>query len=106
MGLNVLGNVHPGQLEIPASLGSSATGVLLLFFFPIYMSILLAFCCCCSSCKMLYSLGLRWVTKRGIKCFLRVGVFKHRRRRDGIIVFFQYVRTGNAYMELLGLNLR
>lgn len=57
MGLNVLGNVHPGQLEIPASLGSSATGVLLLFFFPIYMSILLAFCCCCSSCKMLYSLG-------------------------------------------------
>ena len=75
-GLNVLGNVHTGQLEINASLGSSATGVLLLFF-PIYTSHLLAFCCCCSSCKLLYFLGLRWVTKRGIRYFIRIGVSKH-----------------------------
>lgn len=32
MGLNVLGNVYIGQFEIHASLGSSATGVLLLYF--------------------------------------------------------------------------
>lgn len=75
-GLNVLGNVHTGQLEINASLGSSATGVLLLFF-PIYTSHLLAFCCCCSSCKLLYFLSLRWVTKRGIRYFIRTGVSKH-----------------------------
>lgn len=58
-GLNVLGNVHTGQLEIHASLGSSATGLLLLFFqFSRHICwhsavVALPASCCYSSCKLL-----------------------------------------------------